>query len=71
MISLMRNMAAALPMSPIFAVFSRRCGVSEATEAGMAIEILVGKVGFCLILFESRKHNIKFAAEYDSVSWNC
>jgi hypothetical protein len=38
-ISSIRKMAAALPMKPILEVFSRRCGVSETTEAGMAIEI--------------------------------
>jgi hypothetical protein len=39
MISFTLKIAAALPIKPIFVVFSRKCGVSEATEAGMAIEI--------------------------------
>jgi hypothetical protein len=30
-------MAAALPIKPIFEVFSRKCGVSETTDAGIAI----------------------------------
>jgi hypothetical protein len=37
MISLTRKIAAARPIWPILAVFSRRCGVSAMTEAGMAI----------------------------------
>ena len=32
-----RNIAAARPIKPIFAVFSRRCGVSEIADAGIAI----------------------------------
>jgi glucose/mannose-6-phosphate isomerase len=31
------KMAAVLPINPIFEVFSRRCGVSEMTDGGMAI----------------------------------
>ena len=30
-------MAAARPIKPIFEVFSRRCGVSEIVDAGIAI----------------------------------
>jgi hypothetical protein len=30
-------MAAALPTKPIFEVFSRKCGVSETMEAGIAM----------------------------------
>ena len=37
MISSILKMAAVLPIKPIFEVFSRRCGVSEMTDAGMAI----------------------------------
>lgn len=37
-ISFMRKMAAALAIKPIFEVFSRRCGVSEITDAGIAME---------------------------------
>jgi hypothetical protein len=32
-------MAAALPITPILAVFSRRCGVSNTVEAGIATVI--------------------------------
>lgn len=39
MISSTLKMAAALPMSPTLAVFSRRCGVSEMRDAGTAIMI--------------------------------
>ena len=38
MISSMLKMAAALPIWPIFEVFSRRWGVSEMTDVGMAID---------------------------------
>ena len=34
------NLAAARPIKPTFEVFSRRCGVSETTDAGIAMEIL-------------------------------
>src|SRR5512136_1671078 len=37
MISFTLKMAAALPINPIFEVFSRRCGMSDITEAGTAI----------------------------------
>lgn len=37
MISSTLKMAAVLPINPIFEVFSRRCGVSEITDVGMAI----------------------------------
>ena len=40
MISLTLKIAAALPINPIFAVFSLRCGVSAITDAGIAIETL-------------------------------
>ena len=38
MISETLKMAAARPIKPIFDVFSRRCGVSETTDAGIAID---------------------------------
>jgi hypothetical protein len=38
MISSTLKIAAALPMKPIFDVFSRKCGVSEITDAGIAID---------------------------------
>lgn len=38
MISSTLKIAAALPIKPIFEVFSRKCGVSETTEAGIAIQ---------------------------------
>ena len=41
MISFILKMAAALPVSPIFAVFSLRCGVSEMIDAGMAILMIL------------------------------
>jgi hypothetical protein len=37
MISSTLKIAAALPIKPIFEVFSRKCGVSEITDAGIAI----------------------------------
>jgi hypothetical protein len=37
MISSILKIAAALPINPIFEVFSRKCGVSEITDAGIAI----------------------------------
>jgi len=37
MISSTLKIAAALQIKPIFEVFSRKCGVSEITDAGMAI----------------------------------
>lgn len=37
MISSTLKIAADLPIDPIFAVFSRKCGVSEIVDAGMAI----------------------------------
>jgi hypothetical protein len=37
MISSTRYIAAALPIKPILEVFSRRCGVSDMTDAGIAI----------------------------------
>ena len=37
MISFTLKIAAALPTNPTFEVFSRRCGVSEITDAGIAI----------------------------------
>jgi hypothetical protein len=37
MISSTLKIAAARPIKPTFAVFSRRCGVSETVDAGMAI----------------------------------
>jgi hypothetical protein len=43
MISSTLKMAAARPIKPIFEVFSRRCGVSETTEAGIAMEILFSR----------------------------
>jgi hypothetical protein len=36
MISLTLKIAAALPIKPTFEVFSRKCGVSEMTDAGIA-----------------------------------
>ena len=38
MISSTLKIAAALPITPIFEVFSRKCGVSETTEAGIAMQ---------------------------------
>ena len=46
-ISLTPNNAAALPINPIFVVLSLKCGMSDATEAGMAMESL------CLVNFPS------------------
>lgn len=37
MISSTLKIAAALPIKPIFEVFSRKCGVSETTDAGIAM----------------------------------
>ena len=42
-------MAAVLPIKPIFEVFSRRCGVSEMTDAGMAIVSLFFFMGRVLL----------------------
>jgi hypothetical protein len=38
MISSTLKIAAALPIKPILDVFSRKCGTSETTEAGIAME---------------------------------
>jgi hypothetical protein len=38
MISSTLKIAAALPIRPIFEVFSRKCGVSETTDAGIAMQ---------------------------------
>jgi hypothetical protein len=47
MISPILKIAAALPIKPVFEVFSRKCGVSETTEAGIAIEnFFVGNLIF-------------------------
>ena len=46
MISSILKMAAVLPIKPIFEVFSRRWGVSEMTEVGMAIACFVFSM-FC------------------------
>jgi hypothetical protein len=47
MISPILKIAAALPIKPIFEVFSRKWGVSETTEAGIAMESFF----FCKLIF--------------------
>jgi hypothetical protein len=47
MISLTLKMAAERAMEPILAVFSRQWGVSEMTDAGMAIESFLD----CIVCF--------------------
>jgi len=60
-ISSIWKIAAARPTSPILKVFSRKCGVSEKKEAGMAIETsCVRRIGadFSFKVFKraSQKH---------------
>ena len=47
MISSTLKMAAILPINPIFEVFSRRCGVSEITDVGMAIACFFFSMFLC------------------------
>ena len=47
MISSILKMATTLPINPIFEVFSRRCGVSEMTDVGMAIDFFVVSMFSC------------------------
>jgi hypothetical protein len=51
-------MAAALPIKPILAVFSLRCGVSEMIDAGIVIEILF-LVIFCASGVDSTALSLK------------
>jgi hypothetical protein len=44
-------MAAALPISPISKVFSRRWGISEITEAGIAIT----SFRLCMLVFSPNR----------------
>jgi hypothetical protein len=63
MISSTLKIAAALPIKPIFEVFSRKCGVSEITDAGIAIVSFFLSmalfascrlVNYCLVELKSR-----------------
>jgi len=47
---LMRKMAAALPIKPISNVFSRRCGMLEIMETGMAMASFRLPLRICFLL---------------------
>jgi hypothetical protein len=48
------KIAAALPTSPTFEVFSRKCGVSEMNDAGTAIPSLFAVIPFVAPRFCAR-----------------